>query len=405
MKRGATGAAGRSLERYEALRDFARTTEPSGLCARSETGRSFVVQKHDARRLHYDFRLEHDGALLSWAVPKGPSLAPGDKRLAVQTEDHPIDYRDFEGTIPKGQYGGGPVIVWDRGTWRPIGDPSEGLAKGHLDFELDGEKLRGRFILVRTKGGEAKKATWLLMKRSDEHARTGPAADVVDAEPASVLTGRTLEDVRAGVPATRRVRATSSPPARAAAPIEGRTAALPPFGSIAPQLATFVKDVPSSGPWIYEIKYDGYRALAWLDDGAVRIASRRGLDWTAHYPDITRALSRVRARRAIFDGEVAYVRPDGRTDFQELQSALGGGAPKERARLVYFVFDLLFYDGVDLRDAPLEQRKDTLRTLLAGEAPPLVMSRHLEDGAALFHEACKHGLEGVIGKRVDRPYT
>ena len=409
MKRGATGGAGRSLERYEAMRDFAHTAEPSGRSPRSESGRSFVVQKHDARRLHYDFRLEHDGVLLSWAVPKGPSLAPGEKRLAVQTEDHPIDYRDFEGTIPEGQYGGGPVIVWDRGTWEPIGDPDEGLAKGRLDFELEGEKLQGRFILVRTTMGKGtKKPTWLLMKRTDEHARTGPAADIVDAQPASVLTDRTIDDVRAGVPATareRRARSRSSPPERTATPIEERPAVLPPFGSVAPQLATFVKDVPRSGPWIYEIKYDGYRALAWLDDGAVRIASRRGLDWTSQYPEIARALSRVRARTAIFDGEVAYVRSDGRTDFQKLQVAIGSRAPKERARLVYFVFDLLFYDGADLRGEPLELRKDTLRTLLAGEAPPLVMSKHVEDGASFFREACKIGLEGVIGKRTDRPYT
>ena len=285
MKRGATGDAGRSLERYEAMRDFAHTTEPSGRSARSATGRSFVVQKHDARRLHYDFRLEHEGVLLSWAVPKGPSLAPGDKRLAVQTEDHPIDYRDFEGTIPEGQYGGGPVIVWDRGTWEPIGDPDEGLAKGRLDFELDGEKLQGRFILVRTTMGKgSKKPTWLLMKRSDEHARTGSAADIVDAQPGSVLTGRTLDDVRAGVPATareRKARSRASPHERTTTPIEDRPAALPPFGSVAPQLATFVKDVPRSGPWIYEIKYDGYRALAWLDDarliGPLFIDEHRGL--------------------------------------------------------------------------------------------------------------------------------
>ncbi|MDF2695020.1 MAG: ATP-dependent ligase, partial [Labilithrix sp.] len=192
--------SGRSLEQYNAMRDFDRTEEPSGHKARTKGGRSFVVQKHDARRLHYDFRLEHDGVLLSWAVPKGPSLAPGDKRLAVQTEDHPIDYRDFEGTIPEGQYGGGPVIVWDRGTWKPIGDPDDGLKKGRLDFELDGEKLHGRFILVRT-GRNAKKPSWLLMKRSDDWATKDPGPSIVDAEPSSILSGRTIEDVRAGVPA------------------------------------------------------------------------------------------------------------------------------------------------------------------------------------------------------------
>lgn len=381
---------GRSLERYNAMREFDRTSEPTGRPGRTDTGRSFVVQKHAARRLHYDFRLEHDGVLLSWAVPKGPSLAVGDRRLAVQTEDHPIDYRDFEGTIPEGQYGGGPVIVWDRGTWRPIGDPDAGMAKGHLDFELEGERLRGRFTLVRTKGDE-KKPSWLLIKRSDAFATTGSDESIVDREPTSILTGRTIEQVEAGVPAL---------PAR-----DERVTDLPEFASIEPQLATLVKAVPSAGPWIYEIKYDGYRALAWLDDGKVRVASRRGLEWTRKVRGIAGALSRVRARTAIFDGEIAYVLPDGRTDFQSLQNALGGGGPEEEERLVYFVFDLLFYDGVDLRQEPLERRKDLLRTILAGEGPPLLMSGHLEDGAAFFREACKAGLEGIIGKRSDRPYV
>jgi bifunctional non-homologous end joining protein LigD len=378
------------------MRAFDRTREPAGRVGHTDTGRSFVVQKHAARRLHYDLRLEHDGVLLSWAVPKGPSLAVGDRRLAVRTEDHPVDYRDFEGTIPEGQYGGGQVIVWDRGTWRPLEDPDEGLRSGHLDFELDGERLHGRFTLVRTKGDE-KKPTWLLMKRSDAFATTGPGADITLREPVSILTGRTIEDVRAGVPA------------RAANDTRGRRrtrgAELPAFASLSPELATLVKGVPASGPWVYEIKYDGYRALAWLDDGEVRIASRHGLDWTSKVRGIAAALSRVRARTAIFDGEIAYVRPDGRTDFQKLQNTLGSNHPEEEARLVYFVFDLLFYDGVDVRGAPLTRRKDLLRTILAGEGPPLMMSEHLEDGATFLREACKAGLEGIMGKRADRPYV
>jgi bifunctional non-homologous end joining protein LigD len=421
MKRGMHhGDPDRSLERYKEMRDFEVTAEPGGRVARTKTGRSFVVQKHDARRLHYDFRLEHNGVLLSWAIPKGPSLAPGDKRLAVQTEDHPIDYRDFEGTIPEGQYGGGPVLVWDRGTWTPIGDPDEGLKKGRLDFELHGEKLHGRFILVRTGGRDAKKPSWLLMKRSDAWATSGPDANIVDAEPASVLTGRTIEDIRAGVPAVpaKQVRRAKASPRRASrggtkqgtpsrrprTSAERDAASLPPFGSIEPELATLVKSVPSAGPWVYEIKYDGYRAVAWLDDGEVRIASRRGLDWTDKFRNIAGALSRVRAKTAVFDGEIAYVRDDGRTDFQKLQNALGSRSAKEQARLVYFIFDLLFYDGVDLRDEPLIMRKDKLRTILAGEEPPLRLSDHVDDGAAFFREACKLGLEGVIGKRTDRPY-
>ena len=418
MKRGGSDALGR----YNEMRDFEVTDEPSGRVARTKSGRSYVIQKHAARRLHYDFRLENEGVLWSWAVPKGPSLAPGDRRLAVQTEDHPIDYRDFEGTIPEGQYGGGPVIVWDRGDWTPIGDPNEGMKKGRLDFELDGEKLHGRFMLVRTSRPDEKKASWLLMKRTDEYATTGPEANIVDAKPESILTGRTIEDVVAGVPAkppkkktaakakkTRAAKTKKKAAPKKSAPKKSARAArgepLPELGSVAPELATLVKDVPNAGPWIYEIKYDGYRTLAWLDNGKVRMASRRGHDWTDKYRNIAAALSRVRAQTAIFDGEVAYVLEDGRTDFQKLQNTLGSSSPRDQARLVYFVFDLLFYDGVDLRDEPLEYRKDRLRTILAGEGPPLKMSDHVEDGGAFFREACKIGLEGIIGKRADRPYV
>lgn len=402
----AAGAAPSRLARYNEMRDFGRTSEPSGEEGRSETGRSFVVQKHAARRLHYDFRLELDGVLLSWAVPKGPSLAPGDKRLAIQTEDHPIDYRDFEGTIPEGQYGAGAVIVWDRGTWSPVGDPHDGLERGRLEIELEGEKLHGRFLLVRTKRDESK-PSWLLMKRTDPWARSD--GDVVAERPESLLTGRTIEEVEAGVPAIPphaprpKQRRTQARARRQKEPLDGAVE-LPPFGSISPQLAVLVDDVPSAGPWIYELKYDGYRTMAWLDDGEVRMASRRGLDWTTKYGAIADALARVRAKTAIFDGEVAYVCDDGRTDFQKLQHALATGAPREQARLVYFLFDLLHYDGVDLRDEPLSFRKDKLRTILAGEEPPLMMSGDVDSGGAFLREACKLGLEGIIGKRADRPY-
>lgn len=375
-----------TLARYEEMRDFQVTSEPSGVVRSTKTGRSFVVQEHDARRLHYDFRLELDGVLLSWAVPKGPSLSPKEKRLAVQTEDHPVDYRDFEGTIPEGQYGSGPVIVWDRGTWSPVGDPHAGLEKGRLEFDLDGKKLHGRFVLVRL-ASDKKKKTWLLIKKKDEHARSGRDAEVVDRKPESVLSGRTIADVAAGV----------------SAKAKKKNAKLPEPGSITPQLATLVDDVPVQGDWVYELKYDGYRILAWLDGGEVSLFSRNGKDWTDHFPEIADALSRVRARNAIFDGEVAYVLPDGRTDFQMLQNALGGEA--DRGRIVYFVFDLLFYDGDDLRDEPLRTRKDKLRTILAGEKPPLELSDHVEgDGVGFFRAACKMGLEGILAKRGDRPY-
>lgn len=372
------------LERYNEMRDFHSTDEPAGRVRRSDSGRSYVIQKHAATALHYDFRLELDGVLLSWAVPKGPSLDPADKRLAVQTEDHPVDYRDFEGTIPEGEYGGGPVIVWDRGTWQPIGDPREGMKRGRLEFSLDGEKLQGKFLLVRTRV-VGKKTNWLLMKRDDEHVRHGPAANLPQKRPESVLTGRTIEDIVAGKPA-RKARTKTG------------TAKLPAVGRVKVQLATLVDDVPTKGDWIYELKYDGYRALAWLDHGKVRLASRNGIEWKGRYPAIEEALSHVRAQTALFDGEIAYVDEDGRTDFQRLSN-------DDPSRLVYFVFDLLHYDGVDLTKEPLRVRKDRLRTILAGEGPPLKFSDHQEgSGEKFFHEACRLGLEGIIAKRADRPY-
>lgn len=423
MKRESSDAG--RLGRYNEMRDFAITEEPSGELKSTKGGDSFVIQKHDATALHYDFRLELDGVMLSWAVPKGPSLDPHDKRLAMQTEDHPLDYRSFEGTIPKGQYGGGPVIVWDRGTWEPIGDPREGMKRGRLDFVVHGEKIEGRYVLVRTRS-QGKRAAWLLIKRTDEHAAK---VNLTTDRPESVLTGRTIEDIVAGVPAgatrgaggTTRgagaARGTVTTKKRAhakrnAAGVRGtaaRTRAsaaapLPAFGSIAPELATLVDDVPARGDWIYEIKYDGYRTLGWLDDGEVKLASRKGLDWTDKYSAIAGALSRVRAKNAIFDGEVGYVLPDGRTSFQKLQNTLGTSDAEEHGRLVYFIFDLLFYDGEDLTALPLRERKDKLRTILAGEDLPLKMSDDVTDGNAFFKEACKLDLEGIIGKRADAPY-
>lgn len=383
------------LGRYNEMRDFGVTEEPSGKVTHTKTKHEFVVQKHHASHLHYDFRLELDGVLLSWAVPKGPSLSPKEKRLAVQVEDHPVDYRNFEGTIPAGEYGGGAVIVWDRGTWTPAGDPHEGMKKGRLDFELEGEKLHGRWVLVRTKGlPKAKKPSWLLIKRTDEHVAN---VDIVEARPESVISGRTIEDIENDVPA--------EPPHRPVGkPRKPKGARLPAFGSVKPQLATLVNDVPTSGDWIYEIKFDGYRTMAWLDDGAVKLASRKGLDWTGKYAAVAEALAHVRAKNAIFDGEIAYVLDDGRTSFQKLQNTLGSSDAKEHGRLVYFVFDLLFYDGVDLTREPLATRKEKLRTILAGEKPPLKLSDDVKDGDAFFREACKLDLEGIIGKRADLPY-
>lgn len=416
-----------ALDRYQSMRDFRLTEEPSGVVAASRTGRAFVVQKHDATRLHYDFRLELDGVLLSWAVPKGPSLSPQDRRLAVRTEDHPIDYMNFEGNIPHGQYGGGPVIVWDRGTWRPLQDPHEGLAKGRLDFSLQGEKLHGRFMLVRTRKDDRGKEQWLLFKRDDVEARSGKMADIVALRPESVLTGRLVEDVEEGVPrptrtkrgtrasaraattssSSKKKRATKGAPkakkstARSTTGERGRRRALPSPEHLGPQLATLVSDVPRGPGWIFEVKYDGYRALAFKKGEDVRIITRGGQDWTERFAAIAEALARVRVDTAVFDGEIAYVLPDGKTTFQKLPKA----APDD-PHLVFHVFDLLFAEGVDLRGEPLADRKEILRTILAGEKPPLRFAEHQEgSGQAFFEEACKIGLEGIIGKRADAAYT
>ena len=391
------------LERYNAKRDFDLTEEPAGQPKETKSGRSFVIQKHDARRLHYDFRLEHDGVLWSWAVPKGPSLSPKEKRLAVRTEDHPVDYRDFEGNIPEGQYGGGPVIVWDRGSWEPLGDPDAMLEKGRLHFRLDAEKLQGEYMLVRTAGGRPREdgsgATWLLFKRSDEHAREGRAAEIVTLRPESVLTGRKVEEVEAGKVPRRGAKAPKT-----AKQAKTTRAPDPLPAKLDPQLARLVDAVPTRGDWLYELKYDGYRILAFKSGDEVRLVSRNGKDWTKSFGHVANALARVRARDAIFDGEVAYVLPDGRTDFQHLQNSLT--ARRDDGHIVYFAFDLLHCDGEDLRAQPLRARKDRLRTILAGEAPPLMLGDHVDDdGEVFFAHACKLGLEGIVAKRGDRPYV
>ncbi|HSO37693.1 MAG TPA: DNA polymerase ligase N-terminal domain-containing protein, partial [Labilithrix sp.] len=279
-------AASEPLERYNATRDFAATAEPAGALRPTSGGRAYVVQKHAATALHYDFRLELDGVLLSWAVPRGPSLAPKERRLAVQTEDHPVDYRDFEGTIPKGEYGGGAVIVWDRGTWEPLGDPREGLAKGKLELLVHGEKLQGKYRLVRLapKDGDRGKKNWLLMKGTDEFVRQGDEAEIVKRLPRSVLSGRTIEEVAKGVPAVANKTTT-----------RGRAAAkkLPAPGTVEVQLATLVDDVPTRGDGVYELKYDGYRAVATIDGGDVTITTRSGKDWTDHFPTVAKALAHL----------------------------------------------------------------------------------------------------------------
>jgi bifunctional non-homologous end joining protein LigD len=392
--------SGNTLGAYRGKRDFARTREPPGKRQRSDASPTethlFVVQKHAARRLHYDLRLELDGVLKSWAVTKGPSLVPGEKRLAVAVEDHPLDYADFEGAIPKGQYGGGTVIVWDKGSWRPLHDPAKGLAKGHLDFELDGGKLKGRWHLVRMAGqAKEKHENWLLIKGDDEASRSGEEADILAERPESAKTGRTLEEVAEGSPA---------PADRQMSPSEikgAKKAAAPRF--VEPELAVLAAAPPVGDKWIHEIKFDGYRLQARKEADKVTLLTRSGLDWTDRFGDeITDALRALPVERAVFDGELVVESANGASDFSALQSDLGEGRGD---RFRFYLFDLLFCDGYDLRAAALIDRKALLEKILAGQQAPLRMSEHFEEsGALVFRHVCRLSLEGVVSKLRNSPY-
>jgi bifunctional non-homologous end joining protein LigD len=418
------------LETYRKKRDFSRTSEPRGKKARTHAsdGRlSFVIQKHDATRLHYDFRLELDGVLKSWAVPKGPSMDPAEKRLAVEVEDHPLEYGDFEGVIPDGEYGAGPVVVWDQGRWMPDGDPHKALAKGHLVFELVGSKLRGGWHLVRTKGTGGKQKSWLLIKRNDETAEPGSGSKIVDEEPASALTGRTIEDVqkhpervwhsnrkdggskavKASAPKAA-AKTVKKPKVEPPDPSEyelAKKAALPSF--IEPQLATLVDAAPSGNEWFSEIKLDGYRMQARLDRGKVKMYTRRGHDWTARMPTVAGELAKLPIQRALFDGELVVMKDGGITDFQRLQNSLTEGRDGD---CLFFVFDCLYLDGYDLRALPLRERKQLLGACLeaagATASGRIRYSEHIVgQGPQFFESACKLGVEGSVCKRADAPYT
>lgn len=399
------------LDSYRAKRDFEVSSEPSGGRGRTARKARFVVQKHDARRLHYDLRLEVDGVLKSWAVTRGPSLVPSDKRLAVETEDHPIEYLRWEGAIPKGQYGGGTMIVWDTGSWTPVGDVSAGLAKGHLEFTLRGKRLKGRWHLVRMKGrGSDKKAPWLLMKVEDEHARAKDEGDILDEHEASVLSGRTNDQLaesgalRADHRDRARVAATSKTSGRAsvARASGGRKAILPAF--VEPALATLVEAAPSGRDWLFEIKHDGYRIQARIDGGKVKLSTRSGLDWTAKFKPVAQGLRALKLPSALIDGEIVVETASGVSSFSALQQALTTG---EIEPAVFYAFDLLYLDGRDLRGLPLTERKDLLQQALDDVGPDarIRFSEHLvEDGAAMARHACQLGLEGIIAKRASAPY-
>ena len=397
-----------SLAKYRQMRDFERTAEPRGSAARSKRlapvpELSFVVQKHAARNLHYDFRLELDGVLLSWAVPKGPSLNPSVKRLAMEVEPHPLDYGSFEGTIPKGEYGGGTVMVWDRGSWTPEGDPRKALAKGHLSFSLQGQKLKGAWHLVRTKRladdehGNKQGRGWLLFKSRDDQARDDDS--LLEDQPDSALTGKNLEQIAKPSSAKankKKARAAAKPPASKATKLPKE---------LAPELATLVDEAPAGDDWVHEIKLDGYRVLARVDHDDVTLLTRSGKDWTERMPTLQAALQRLDVV-ALFDGELVALDAKGVSHFQSLQNALNADGD---AALVYYAFDLLHEDGEDLRQRPLVERKSRLRALLESHEKELEgtvrFSAHVVgNGPEFFENACKLGLEGTIAKRVSSPY-
>ena len=427
------------LARYRSMRDFHVTAEPSGGSRAKAEGSAlpFVIQKHAATRLHYDFRLGLHGVLKSWAVTKGPSYVTSDKRLAVEVEDHPMEYGGFEGTIPKGQYGGGTVMLWDEGTWEPVGDPDAGLAKGDLKFILHGKKMQGKWVLVRMGGKAAQEAkpNWLLIKEHDEYEQTAADQPVVDRLPNSVITKRDLDAIardedhvwqsnrpEADAPANKAAARKAAVKAAAASPVvakpgpataaaaafapgdlPGRKEDLPAF--IPPQLASEATTPPVGEQWLHELKLDGYRIQAHIDKaGKVRLFTRSGLDWTHRMQAVARGLGGLSVEGAVLDGEVVVLDAKGQSNFASLQAAFENGAAHP---LTYYVFDLLHLNGHDLRAEELAVRKQLLAQMLKTlpEQDVVRYSEHLEsEGATILAEACRLQAEGIVSKRADSSY-
>ncbi|HEY5289592.1 MAG TPA: non-homologous end-joining DNA ligase, partial [Caulobacteraceae bacterium] len=397
------------LARYREMRDFARTAEPRGKAVAPSKQRRFVIQKHDATRLHFDLRLEDDGVFKSWAVTRGPSLDPHDRRLAVEVEDHPLDYGDFEGVIPEGEYGGGTVQLWDRGYWAPekgFENVGAALAKGELKFVMEGERMHGGWVIVRMHDDErAKRHNWLLIKHRDAAAVDGKGGALA-AEDRSITSGRKMAEIAAGkgrrprsfmtatataANAVWRSRARSSKPA-------AHAVVSPDF--IEPQLCRSVAKPPTGGGWGHEIKFDGYRMQLRVTAGKARLRTRKGLDWSAKFPALARTAARL--GEGVIDGEVVALDHTGAPDFAALQGAIAEGKTDD---LIFFAFDLLIDGGEDLRPAPLTERKARLKTYLARAGGDIRYVEHfVAAGEAVLNSACRMNLEGVISKRLDAPY-
>lgn len=369
------------LKTYTQKRDFKKTGEPEPKIQKTGKHLKFAVQHHIARKDHYDLRLEWNGALLSWAVPKGPSYNVADKRLAIQVEDHPLEYRNFEGTIPKGQYGGGTVMLWDEGFWEPQTDVEDGLRSGALKFILKGRRLKGKWTLIRldAKAGEEKN-NWLLIKENDEYTQGESGIEIFDT---SIRTGRTMAQIET---------------------CEHEKKTKNPFSKTDIQLAKLVDTVPEGNSWLYELKYDGYRILAYVEFGSIRLLTRNGNDCTERFRAVAVSLAEWAGDRAmVLDGEMVVTDSDGKTDFQALQNYMR--SPGEEA-LTYIVFDILALDGTDLRNNTLTERKNKLDALMKNAPENLHYSKHVQGKVSeSFQAACRANLEGVVGKKADSVYS
>ncbi|MEO6186501.1 MAG: DNA polymerase ligase N-terminal domain-containing protein, partial [Steroidobacteraceae bacterium] len=395
----------KSLDRYVAKRDFSLTPEPKAGGRSNGSAPQFVIQKHWASRLHYDFRLELDGTMKSWAVPKGPSFDPHDKRMAVHVEDHPISYNQFEGEIPEKQYGAGKVIIWDKGTWSPVGDAEDGYRKGNLKFTLNGHKMRGNWVLVRMKSRQTRQDAWLLIKEKDEFVRPASEFSVTDelpdsvaelAMPAKAESTPNVPPIASKVTARRSSAGTASMPA-------GATKRAAP-ATLSPVLATLAdQPPPQPSQWIFEVKFDGYRILARIEAKQVRLVTRNGHDWTAKLSHLAKALQSMALQPGWLDGEIVVLNENGGTSFQQLQQAFDSERTQD---IVFFLFDVPYYAGHDLTGVPLVERRLVLQSLLQG-APPSIRFSDAFDAPpeALVASACKLGLEGIIGKRRDSLYS
>lgn len=393
------------LALYRKKRNFALTPEPADGGTPGVKALQYVIQKHWASRLHYDLRLELGGTMKSWAVPKGPSLDPADKRMAVQVEDHPLSYNSFEGQIPAGQYGAGRVIIWDRGFWVPVGDPSEGYRKGKLKFEVHGHKLHGQWTLVRMYGrGSEKQPPWLLIKERDGWERSASEFSVVDEMPDSVAQAEAVALPLADVTTPLAGKVSSAQETALVAPLAAAPKALLPAG-LNPQLATLVDAPPQdSADWLWELKFDGYRLLARIERGQARLFTRNGNDWTARAPVLAQALAALPLKSGWVDGEVLVLDEHGIPDFQALQNAFDGQATEA---MVFYAFDLPYAQGRDLRGLPLMERRALLRTLVQGSASDRIRFSEAFEARPedLVPSACKLGFEGVIGKRRQAAYV